>query len=137
MRPLIALLLVCALATAAGALDTATRSVGPVLVWNDQALADFAPDWLHVKFVEGTDVALQGGRFTTGTGADLTAVNQTLAGARTVRRTFDGDPATRRPCAISSVAARRPAAGSAPTSRSGTTCESPAAGPRSRAPSTP
>ncbi len=91
MRLVIALILVIALAPTAGALDTATRSVGPVHTWSDQDLADFAPDWLHVKFVEGSDVALQNGRFTTGAGADLSPVNAVVEGAATLRRTFSGD----------------------------------------------
>ncbi|MDY0109369.1 MAG: S8 family serine peptidase [Candidatus Krumholzibacteria bacterium] len=93
MRLVPALAIVLLAAASAAALDTTTRAVGPVLDWSETALVRFDPAWLHVKFVEGMDVALSDGRFVASGKQDLADLNAVLAGARTVRRTFAGDPA--------------------------------------------
>lgn len=92
---LLALLLCLLLPTLALALDTTTRLVSPVRAWSEADLATFDPAWLHVKFVEGSAVRLDAGagRLVSERGANLSAVNAQLASARTLRSTFDIDPA--------------------------------------------
>ena len=96
MRPVLALVLVFILAGTAPALDTATRSVSPVRQWDQADLDRFDPSWLHVKFVEGTEVTLTDGQFRGGDGVELDAVNTVLSGALAMRRTFKGDPSSLR-----------------------------------------
>lgn len=95
MRPLIPLLLLLLIAPTAFALDTATRSVGPVHTWVESDLARFDPFWLHVKFVEGSEVALRDGRFAAGL-QDLGAVHDALGNVLTIRPTFRGERTTMR-----------------------------------------
>jgi hypothetical protein len=83
---------------AASALDLSTRVVSPVRNWREADLKRFSDKWVHVKFVEGSNVVLQGDRFDDDTGLDLTSVNATLAGNKIlqIRQTFDYDRATAR-----------------------------------------
>ena len=76
-------------------LDIASRPVGPVMTWNPDQMDRYDPSWLHVKFVEGSRVRLDGERFIDDSGLDLSSLDATLARAdvRQVRRTFRGDPA--------------------------------------------
>ena len=57
------------------ALDTVTRVVCPVQTWEAADLERFDPEWVQVKFVEGSNVVLQMDRFADDTGADLARVN--------------------------------------------------------------
>jgi hypothetical protein len=93
MRSLLVLALVFLLVGAATALDTTTRAVGPVHTWSATDLERFDPAWLHVKFVEGSDVELIDSRFLAAGRTDLTAVNDVLDDAISLRRTFAGDRA--------------------------------------------
>jgi serine protease len=80
----------------AAGFDGVTRPVGPQLDWDAASLARFDAGWLHVKFVEGAEVGLvaaptpSGLRFAGLTLQDLADLDQVLAGARTLRRTFPG-----------------------------------------------
>jgi serine protease len=80
------------------ALDTHTRIVSPLRSWAPDDLARFDPAWVHVKFVEGSDVVLERGRFVDAAGAGLDEVNAALGGEAiaAIRRTFTGDRATLR-----------------------------------------
>lgn len=75
-------------------LDTATRLVSPVMEWTAADLERFDDAWIHVKFVEGTNVVTGGASFVdqppAGAPLDLSAVNASLAAedVQTVRRTF-------------------------------------------------
>ncbi len=77
------------------ALDTETRVVSPVRLWNEADLDTFHDGWLYVKFIEGSDVLLRDGRFIDEGGVDLQAVNGLLETNRAteVRPTFKGDRA--------------------------------------------
>ena len=85
------------LTVGAAAADDGTRPVCPVLDWNDASLEQFDASWLHVKFVEGSDVRLvaaptaSGRQFASADDADLPDVNMVLAAAVSIRRTFPGD----------------------------------------------
>lgn len=92
MRLVLVAAVVLVAGAAAHALDTTTRPVGPILEWTATDLDRFDPAWLHVKFVEDSQVGLEGGRFVDAERRDLAAVNGLLAGALTMRRTFPGDP---------------------------------------------
>ncbi|MCK4305533.1 MAG: S8 family serine peptidase, partial [Candidatus Eisenbacteria sp.] len=59
----------------AQSLDTVTRPVGPVRYWEVTDLQGFNPEWLQVKFVEGSNVWLEGDRFDDDSGLDLTHLN--------------------------------------------------------------
>ena len=78
----------------AAGLDTATRLVSPVMEWTAADLERFDEAWLHVKFVEGSNVVTDGIAFgdepPVGSALDLTAVNACLAAedVQIVRRTF-------------------------------------------------
>lgn len=84
-------------ATARG-MDAVSRPVSPIHHWTAGDLERFVPDWLHVKFVEGSDVRLAGRAFEDPSGRDLTASRSVLASADigTMRRTFPGDRETHR-----------------------------------------
>ncbi|MEZ4386092.1 MAG: FlgD immunoglobulin-like domain containing protein [Candidatus Krumholzibacteriia bacterium] len=90
MRAVVLVALLLVFAAPVIALDTATRPVGPVLEWRAGDLARFDASWLHVKFVEGSEIALVDGRLVSAGGADLTSVAAVLDGAAQVRRTFPG-----------------------------------------------
>jgi serine protease len=77
----------------ARALDTSTRLVGPVREWSAADLERSDPSWLHVKFVEGSEVVLGAGQFLDRRGGDVSKVNRILASAPVteIRRTFDHD----------------------------------------------
>jgi serine protease len=81
-----------------GALDTATRVVGPVKTWEKADLEGYDPQWLQVKFVEGSDVRLEGGRLVDDSGLDLAKVEAVISAAEQpeIRRTFRHDRATLR-----------------------------------------
>jgi len=81
------------LAASAHGLDTATRPVSPVHHWTAGDLERFVPDWLHLKFVEGSDVRLVGRLFEDPSGRDISASRSVLATADigTMRRTFPTD----------------------------------------------
>ncbi len=85
------LFLVLVIASAASALDTQTRPVGPVMSWNAEDLERFDTSWLHVKFVEGSNVIIEQGRFFDDSGLDLSAVNTELGRSTTlqIKPTFD------------------------------------------------
>ncbi|MFC1572296.1 S8 family serine peptidase, partial [Candidatus Eisenbacteria bacterium] len=72
------IVLVC---TPAFGLDTKTRLVGPVMTWEEADLARFNPEWVQVKFVEGSDVVLMNGKFGDQSGLDLSAVNTSIRNA--------------------------------------------------------
>lgn len=95
---LLAAIAALALATGAYGLDTATRPVGPVMSWGTQDLERFSDAWVHVKFVEGSDVVTDGRRFQDASGLDLASVQSALDRADIVeiRPTFDHDRATLR-----------------------------------------
>ncbi len=81
----------CLTETQALALDTETRPVGPVRHWT-VADGDFIDSsWLHVKFVEGADVTVDGLAFADAT-HDFQGLNGLLAahGAVALRPTFRG-----------------------------------------------
>ncbi len=91
----------------ASALDTTTRLVSPVQSWTEESLATYADHWIHVKFVEGSDVELvlpgsgaplTEARFVDPGSRDLSQLNAALAAAdlRSLRPTFDKDRATLR-----------------------------------------
>jgi hypothetical protein len=82
----------------APALDVSTRAVGPVQEWTADDLRTFDPQWLHVKFVEGSNVLLAGGRFVDDSGLDVAGVNAELARVQVLeaRATFSHDRATLR-----------------------------------------
>lgn len=84
--------------SAVSALDLSTRVVGPVRDWDAADLSRFSAEWLHVKFVEGSNVILQGDRFADEQGLDLASVNAALGRAdiREIRPTFAEDRATAR-----------------------------------------
>lgn len=94
MRPILLLGLALCISPPLSALDLDGRLVGPVLEWRAADLAAFDPAWIHLKFVEDSDVRLVAQRFVDGQGRELTEVNALLQGARGVRRTFAGDRAT-------------------------------------------
>jgi hypothetical protein len=98
MRRFLAAALLLGLALPALALDTQTRVVGPVRSWDASDLTRFDPSWLHVKFVEGADVEIDGAGFADAQGPDLNEVNAALRPERgiAIRRTFSGDRATLR-----------------------------------------
>jgi len=79
------------IASSASALDTQTRPVGPVMSWSAGDLGRFDPAWLHVKFVEGSNVLIEQGRFVDDTGLDLSAVNAEFGRSTTllIKPTFD------------------------------------------------
>lgn len=93
MRPFLAILILLALALPVAALDTQTRVLSPVRSWSADDLARFDPAWLHVKFVEGAEVAGAGAGFVDAGGRDLAAVNGALQreSGIEIRRTFVGD----------------------------------------------
>jgi len=93
MRFVIVLALLVAVAVPALALDTTTRAVSPVQAWSADDLGRFDDQWLHVKFVEGSEVELVDGRFLAGDRSVLAGVNSALTTAVTLRRTFPGDRA--------------------------------------------
>lgn len=63
----------------ASALDTSTRAVGPVRTWQASDLARFSDEWVHVKFVEGSNVVWRGDRFSDDSGQNLSLVGVALA----------------------------------------------------------
>lgn len=77
------------------ALDTDTRVVSPVMLWNEADLETFHDGWLYVKFVEDSDVLLRDGRFSDDGGVNLREVNGLLDTVRVteIRPTFKGDRA--------------------------------------------
>ncbi len=79
-------------------LDTDTRPVGPVMAWTAEDLARFDDAWIQVKFIEGSNASLAGGRFADDSGLDVSVVNATLARASvvTIEPTFDLPRATLR-----------------------------------------
>ncbi|MBD3160598.1 MAG: S8 family serine peptidase [Candidatus Eisenbacteria bacterium] len=100
MKRTIVVLVAAFLATplAVHALDTMTRVVSPVQTWEAADLERFDPEWVQVKFVEGSNVLVEAGRFVDDTGLDLSHVNGTLT-ARSVDAvapTFSWDRATLR-----------------------------------------
>jgi len=80
---------------AALALDTETRAVGPVMTWRTDDLNRFDPEWLQVKFVEGSNVRLESRHLVDDSGTDLEPVNRLLESPRVteVRPTFHQDRA--------------------------------------------
>lgn len=99
MRLAIAIALTAAWAPGAAGLDQTTRRISPVLNWEPAALEGFDASWLHLKFVEGANVELRDAQTASGLefarmgGAALDDVNDVLAGAVTLRRTFPGNRA--------------------------------------------
>jgi hypothetical protein len=73
------------------ALDLMTRPVGPVQTWQASDLARFTDQFVHVKFVEGSDVVWRGDHFADDRGHDLSVVRGALrkSDILEVRPTFD------------------------------------------------
>lgn len=82
----------------ASALDTQTRPVGPVQLWDAADLETFDEHWLHVKFVEGSDVNWVGAEFADDSGRNLAGLNAAIAFEQVtdVQRTFSRDRVTLR-----------------------------------------
>jgi hypothetical protein len=95
-RIAVAAVLLCILTIPAFGLDTSTRVVGPIHTWNAAGMERFDPSWLQVKFVEGSNVILEGERFVDDSGLDLTNANRVLSGdgVLEVRPLFRYDRAT-------------------------------------------
>ena len=74
---------VCLLAAPgiAPALDVNTRPVSPVLDWHASDLERFDAEWIHMKFVEGSNAVLDGHRFMDGARPGVEEVNEALAHA--------------------------------------------------------
>lgn len=74
----------------ASALDLNTRPVSPVLDWRASDLERFDAEWIHVKFVEGSNAVLDGHRFMDGARPGVAEVNEALAraGVQEIRRTI-------------------------------------------------
>ncbi len=90
-RPtLVVCLCLLAAPAAAPALDLSTRPVGPVLEWRASDLERFDAEWIHVKFVEGSNAVHHGDRFTDGARPGVAEVNEALAraGVQESRRTI-------------------------------------------------
>ena len=83
MRPIFVSAIVLVVGAGATASDTTTRVVGPQMQWTAEALRTFDSQWLHLKFVEGSDVAFdqKAGLFIDLGGVDMTAVMDVLGGA--------------------------------------------------------
>jgi serine protease len=82
----------------ASALDLSTRVVSPVRTWQAHDLARFSDQFVHVKFVEGSNVTLQADRFADDTGLDLGPVQAAIGQTKIVeiRPTFHQDRTTTR-----------------------------------------
>ena len=95
--PLLPLLFCCAMLSADEPVALKKRIVGPLIEYTATSLQTYDPGWLHVKFVEGTDIVLQTDitantqTFADNNGADLEAVNEILADAFRIKPTFEGD----------------------------------------------
>jgi hypothetical protein len=78
------------MAGVAPALDLNTRPVSPVLTWSAASLERFDAEWIHVKFVEGSNVVLDGREFKDGARPGVAEVNAALASANVqeIRRTI-------------------------------------------------
>ena len=74
------------------------RAVTPTPTWSVADLARFSDRWVHVKFLEGSNVTLSEGRLVDSSGLDLAPVRAAVASARplSIRSTFDVDRATAR-----------------------------------------
>jgi hypothetical protein len=74
----------------APALDLTTRPVSPVLTWGASDLERFDAEWIHVKFVEGSNAVLDGRRFVDAARPGVAEVNDALAraGVQEIRRTI-------------------------------------------------
>ncbi len=83
-------ILILATVMPAQALDTATRAVGPVVHWDQAALENFDPAWIHLKLVEGSGARLETGSLVSAR-SELSAVNALLEDALVLRRTFPGE----------------------------------------------
>jgi len=94
MRSLISAL--CCLALAGAATASPTRMIASHRTWTAAELGRFSDRWVHVKFVEGSEVNLVNGRFIDDARADLDEINAAIAGAISIRPTFDVDHATAR-----------------------------------------
>jgi hypothetical protein len=72
------------------ALDLNTRPVSPVLEWRASDLERFDAEWIHVKFVEGSNSVLHGHQFMDGARPGVAEVNAALAsaGVQEIRRTI-------------------------------------------------
>jgi len=84
--------------TGVSALDLETRVVSPVRTWVASDLTRFSDQFVHVKFVEGSNVNLAGDRFTDNTGLDLGAVHAAVGAVKVaeIRPTFPHDRQTTR-----------------------------------------
>ncbi|MEM7453480.1 MAG: S8 family serine peptidase, partial [Planctomycetota bacterium] len=73
------------------------RITGPHLQYDAQSLQRFADSWIHLKFVEGSDVRLSAdvvdktASFVDKNGRNLDRLNELLADAIEIKPTFDGD----------------------------------------------
>lgn len=74
----------------ASALDLNTRPVSPVFDWRASDLERFDAEWIHVKFVEGSNAVFHGHRFMDGARPGVAEVNEALAraGVQEIRRTI-------------------------------------------------
>ena len=90
-RPaLVACLCLLAAPGIAPALDLNTRPVRPVLDWRASDLERFDAEWIHVKFVEGSNAVLDGHGFKDSARPGVAEVNEALAraGVQEIRRTI-------------------------------------------------
>ena len=77
--------------------ELGARITGPHVQYDGQTLDQFADSWIHLKFVEGTDIRLTADvvekttTFIDKNGRNLDDVNQLLADADEIKPTFDGD----------------------------------------------
>ena len=87
--------LIILVAAGAQALDRETRLVSPIHSWSATDFTHFDDEWLHVKFIEGSEVRIEGQLFADDGGLALGSVNAILASARVLdlRPTFQGDRA--------------------------------------------
>lgn len=72
------------------AIDTGTRTVGPILQWTETNLQNFDAQWIHFKCVEGSDPVLSGAMLLDAT-REMGELNALLSRADDLRRTFPGD----------------------------------------------
>jgi len=95
---LLAVIIIIVAAAWLSAAAAAQRPVGPLLDWTGDSLERFDASWLHLKFVEGAEVDLApaanaSGWAFAGGHTDLARINEILADAPAIRRTFPGDRA--------------------------------------------
>lgn len=86
----------CCVALADAAMASPARMIASRRTWAATELAHFSDRWVHVKFVEGSEVRLVNGRFVDAARGDLAEVNAAVAGAVSIRSTFEVERDTAR-----------------------------------------